>query len=177
MQLQKLKSKVSTFRDFPRTLDFDGFGLCFSFGRGCCPLAEFYSINGAFSMESTVLASGGQLRSRALLQGVVNAEGQGCSNAKTWILKTGGINLTVGSRPGGLWHVYKMDMLQDWMLVVAHKSLPVTAMHLMSSNPGISRPFQRSSDPFRGMSDKASSERSHHQGNLWELTMRCDFWC
>ena len=32
MELQKPKSKVSTFRDLPRNMDFDGLGLWFSFG-------------------------------------------------------------------------------------------------------------------------------------------------
>lgn len=42
------KSKVSIFRDFPRTMDFDGLGLCSSFGRCCCLCAGFQGLNGYF---------------------------------------------------------------------------------------------------------------------------------
>lgn len=37
--LQKAKTKVSMFRDFPRTMGFAGVGLRFSFGSGgvCVP--------------------------------------------------------------------------------------------------------------------------------------------
>ena len=59
MELQKPKNKVSTFRDFLRSMDLDGIGPCFSVGGWCCPWAEFYSLNGI--MESVVLKSGGLL--------------------------------------------------------------------------------------------------------------------
>ena len=39
-------------------MDFDGLGLCFSFGRWCCLHAEFYSLNGTSIIESVVLRSG-----------------------------------------------------------------------------------------------------------------------
>ena len=49
-------------------MDFDGLGLCFSFGRWCCLQVEFYSQNGTSIMELVVLRSGGLFRSGALLQ-------------------------------------------------------------------------------------------------------------
>ena len=61
MELQEPKSEVSTSRDFPRTMDFEGFGLCFYFGRWCCPCAGFQGLNGASIMESVVLRSEGLL--------------------------------------------------------------------------------------------------------------------
>jgi hypothetical protein len=61
------KSKVSTFRDFLRTMDFDGLGLCFHFGRWCCQSAEFYSLNGTSIMESLVLRSGALLTQPSFL--------------------------------------------------------------------------------------------------------------
>lgn len=57
MQLQKLKSKVSTFRDLPLTIDFDGLDLCFSFARRCCLCAEFYSLNVTSIIELVGLGS------------------------------------------------------------------------------------------------------------------------
>ena len=57
MELQKPKSKVNMFRDFPGTMGFDGLGLCFSFVR-----LLFYSLNGTSIMESIVLRSGALLQ-------------------------------------------------------------------------------------------------------------------
>lgn len=45
-ELQKSKNKVSTFSDLPRTMDLDGLGLCFCFGRCCCLLAGFQVLDG-----------------------------------------------------------------------------------------------------------------------------------
>lgn len=58
MEVQKLKSRVSAFRDCPFTMHLDGLGLCFSFGRQCCLCAELYSLKVASIMESAVLRSG-----------------------------------------------------------------------------------------------------------------------
>jgi hypothetical protein len=66
--LQKPKDQVSIFKDFPRTMDFDGLGLCFHFGWCNCLCAEFYGLNSTPIMEWVVLRSGGLLRSGALLQ-------------------------------------------------------------------------------------------------------------
>ena len=52
------KGKARTFRDFPITMDFDGLGLCFSFGRWCYLCAEFCSLNGTSIVESVVLRPG-----------------------------------------------------------------------------------------------------------------------
>lgn len=46
------------FRDFPRTMVFNGVGLCCSFGWWCCLCAGFYSLNGTSVMESVVLRYG-----------------------------------------------------------------------------------------------------------------------
>lgn len=46
MELQELKSKVSIFENFPRTINFGGLGFGFCFGRLCCLCAEFYNMNG-----------------------------------------------------------------------------------------------------------------------------------
>ena len=40
-------------------MDFNGSGLCFSFGKRLCLPAEFYSLNSASTTESVVLRSGG----------------------------------------------------------------------------------------------------------------------
>lgn len=58
---------------FPRTVAFDGLGLCFSVGGCCCPRAEFYSLNGTSTMESVVLRSWGLLSSGAMLHCVDQA--------------------------------------------------------------------------------------------------------
>ena len=66
VELQNPKSNVSSFRECPRTMDFDGPGLCFHFGRWCCLYADFYELNGASTLEPIMLRSGG-LRFRDLL--------------------------------------------------------------------------------------------------------------
>jgi hypothetical protein len=38
------KARVIHF-EIPRTMDFDGLGRCFCFGRWCCLFAEFYGLN------------------------------------------------------------------------------------------------------------------------------------
>lgn len=61
-QIPKNKNscKVSTFKDLPITMDFDGLGICFHFGRWChlylC--AEFNGLNGTSIMETIVTRSG-----------------------------------------------------------------------------------------------------------------------
>lgn len=62
------KGKVSTFKDFHRTMDFDGLGLCFHFWQVFCLRAEFYNLNGNPIMESVVLRSGCLLKAGALLR-------------------------------------------------------------------------------------------------------------
>lgn len=46
------------FRDFPRTMGFDGCGLSFHSGRWCGLHAEFYGLNSTSIMGSDVLRSG-----------------------------------------------------------------------------------------------------------------------
>lgn len=85
VELQKTKGKVSTFRDFPLTMDWDGSGLFFSYGlclvlvivmayvlvcfsqfmllvQWCCLCAEFCLLNGSSMMELAVLRSGAVLQ-------------------------------------------------------------------------------------------------------------------
>jgi hypothetical protein len=62
VELQRPKSKVSTFKGFfPTTMDIDGLGLCVPFGSWCCLCVEFYNLNGTFIMESDVLRPGGSV--------------------------------------------------------------------------------------------------------------------
>lgn len=57
MELQKHKSKVSSFRDFPRTVGFDGLGLCSRLSGCCCLCAGLQGLNGVSIMVSVVLRS------------------------------------------------------------------------------------------------------------------------
>lgn len=65
-ELQKPKGKVSTFRDFPRTVDFDRIGLCSPFGRWCCLHAGFRGLNGTSTTWAVVLRSGGLLQEQEM---------------------------------------------------------------------------------------------------------------
>jgi hypothetical protein len=58
VELQKPKRKVITFRDIPRTMDFEGLGLCFHLGMWCCPRAEFYRLSSISIKELVLLRSG-----------------------------------------------------------------------------------------------------------------------
>ena len=50
-QKQNYESKkVNTFKDFPRTMNLDGLGLCSHFGRCCCLCAGFQDLNGSSIM-------------------------------------------------------------------------------------------------------------------------------
>lgn len=53
MELQKPKVKVITLRNVPRTMEFDGLGLCFYFGRCCCLCAGLQGLNGTSIMASS----------------------------------------------------------------------------------------------------------------------------
>jgi hypothetical protein len=59
---------ISTYRDFPRTINFDELGLCFCFGRLCSLCAEFYGLNDTFIIESVVPKVQNLLKSEGLLQ-------------------------------------------------------------------------------------------------------------
>lgn len=54
-RLQKPKIKVSTFREFPLTMDFDGLSLCSYFGSCCCLCARFQVLSGTSIMVLVVL--------------------------------------------------------------------------------------------------------------------------
>lgn len=59
------KSKVSTFRYFPRTMDFDGLCLFFFIlagGTVCVLCLQFYDLNDHISMVSVVLRSEGSTK-------------------------------------------------------------------------------------------------------------------
>lgn len=58
VELQKAKSKISMFRDFPRTVGVGGLGLCFSFGGQWYLHADFFSLKGNSIMESVVQGLG-----------------------------------------------------------------------------------------------------------------------
>ena len=75
MELQKPKGKVSTFRDFPRTIDFDGSGLCFHLGRYYCPCGRVLWPNGTSIMESVMLRSAGLLSYNVLLVAAIRIKG------------------------------------------------------------------------------------------------------
>ena len=49
---------VRVFKEIPRTMDCDEFGLCFHCGRWCSLHAEIYSLNVTSIMESVMLRSG-----------------------------------------------------------------------------------------------------------------------
>lgn len=56
---KKSESRVSTFRGFHRTMDFEDLGLCFHFGWQCSLHAEFHGLDNTSIMKSVVVRSGG----------------------------------------------------------------------------------------------------------------------
>lgn len=60
--------KQKHIRDFPRTVDFDGLGLCFHFGWWCCLCADLV-VSELYDLKGTSIIESGVLRSGALLQG------------------------------------------------------------------------------------------------------------
>lgn len=57
LQLIRTVSNISTHRDFPTMMDFDGFGLCFVL-TGVAVYMESFSLNGTSIMASVMLRPG-----------------------------------------------------------------------------------------------------------------------
>lgn len=57
MEQENPKIKVSKFRDFPRTVDVDGLGLCSRIDRCCCLCAGFYFHHGISYTEVWAVAA------------------------------------------------------------------------------------------------------------------------